>query len=113
MIHLTRAITTTLLIAVLACLSACGGGDAPEPPDYPDNAVRLQQDVPLDAGPYTLVATNIADDKGVVVVELPEGGNEKSPVKKGTTVTSGDLSFEVLGIEASGSGAIVILPATS
>lgn len=124
MSRIVRFAAATFLLLGLICLSGCGGGDKPQPPHYPRDSLRLQQNVPQAFGDYRLVAINIDGAGGVVIVELPEGGNEKLPVKTGDTVSTADgaLSLKIVAIEppdgdqqapGKGSGLIVVVPKTS
>jgi major membrane immunogen (membrane-anchored lipoprotein) len=120
--RIARLLAATAVLAALALLGGCGDkNDDPAEVDYPESAVILKQNVPQQHGEYRLVAINIDEEGGTVVVELPAGGNEKLPVKKGDTVKTSDgkLSLEVLDIKAPGddddapgqrSGEIVVDP---
>jgi major membrane immunogen (membrane-anchored lipoprotein) len=120
--RIARLLVATAALAALALLGGCGDKDKdPVEVDYPESAVILKQNVPQQHGDYRLVATNIDDKGGIVIVELPAGGNEKLPVKKGDTVKTSDgkLSLEVLDIKPPGddddapgqrSGVIVVDP---
>lgn len=120
---MNRIVRFSAVAVLLLGLSGCGGDDKPQPPNYPKDSVRLQQNVPQAYGAYRLVAVNIDEAGGVVIVELPKGGNEKLPVKTGDTASTSDgaLSIKVLAIEqpdgdqqapGKGSGAIVVVPTT-
>lgn len=116
MIRLTALLA---LVLSLAWLGGCGSDDKPTVVDYPANAVFLQQNVPQKSGDYTLVAINIDEDGGIIVVTPPAGVSKNVPVKAGQTVTSGTLTLKVLGIEpptgdskepGAGTGRIIVLP---
>ncbi len=116
-----RLLLASAVVAALALLGGCGDKDKTANVDYPEGALILKQNVPRPHGEFRLVAINIDDQGGTVIVELPAGGNEKLPVTKGQTVSTSDgaLSLEIIAIESpggndgapgQGSGAIVVVP---
>ena len=124
MSRIIRFTTAALLVLGLIGLAGCGSDDKPKSPDYPKGSVKLQQNIPQAYGDYRLIAVNIDKSGGIVIVELPKGGNEKLPVKTGDTVSTEDgaLSLKVVAIEppdgdqqapGKGSGLIVVVPKTS
>jgi hypothetical protein len=91
--------TTTALLLALGGLAGCGGDDAEPAKDYPDDAVRLRQNVPTPVDDYTLTAINLDGDQGIVVVEPPTGGGHTNvPVTEGGTGEAEGLSFEVVDV---------------
>ncbi len=121
--RIARLLAATLAFALLTALGGCGSDDEPANVDYPESAVILKQNIPQATGEFRLVAINVDEDGGTVIVELPEGGNEKFPVTKGDTIKTSDgkLSLEVLAVEApggnegapgQGSGKIVVVPSS-
>ncbi len=119
--RIVRLLVATVVVGLLAMTSGCGDEDAAKETDYPEGSVILKQNIPQSHGDFRLVAVNIDTDGGTVIVELPEGGNEKLAVKKGDTAQTSDgaLSLEVVDIQppgddsgapGQGSGVIVVVP---
>lgn len=93
-----------VLLLAVPLLGACGAEQDGEA-DYPDGAVRLQQNVPTPYDDYTLTAINLDGSKGIVVVEPPSGGHTNVPVEKGGRAEADGLGFEVVDVVEAEDGA--------
>lgn len=93
----------TGLVAVLVCLlgvTACQG--SPKQRTYPDDAIRLRQNVPTPVGDHRLVAVNVQDGRGAVVVQPPQGTATTVAVVPGESYDVAGFAFTVLDVYQDG-----------
>ncbi len=91
-----RIVAALLVVAGALVLAGCPRGEST--PAYPDDAIRLRQNVPTEVGDHRLVAINLSGDNGIVVVEPPEGTATNVKVTKGQTYDAAGLHFTVVDV---------------